>query len=561
MNNNFFRLIFSKSRNLLMVVSEIAKSHTKNNRKSQKSNHYTSDRLSILCLNILIGLALGFITLIPISFAQIVSDPSAPKKQQATILNTANGLIQVNIQTPSNAGVSRNKYTQYDVPKKGIILNNSRKNIKTKIGGWIQANPWLKKGTAKIILNEINSANPSYIKGFIEVAGRRAEVVIANPSGISVNGGGFINANRVTLTTGSTIMNNGALDGFRVEQGEININRSGLNTSEADYTGILARAVKVNAGIWAKELKVITGTNIIDSTHNQHNTIVGKGEQPLYALDVSQLGGMYANKIWLIGTEHGLGFANNGTISSTNGELILNNDGWLRNSKNIQSQQSKIKINTTSTINNSGNIKAADTLSINSCSSIESSGHIDSRDSINIFSVGNITNSGIFSAHEEVILETTNNNSNIFSSDNSSIIVGLTDQQTLANSGNISVNTVDKAQLNGNVIAPQSIKIEAQQLNISESLFAAKDIELNASSGEIEASNSNINAEDTLTFTTTEILRSDNATIIANQIIGEAHDISNINGSIIQQGSGDLTLTLDGDLNNHKGNITSNSEN
>lgn len=52
-----------------------------------------------------------------------------------------------------------------------------------------------------MIVQQVNSRDPSYLNGFLEVAGRRAEVVVANPAGIMVDGGGFINARGVTLST------------------------------------------------------------------------------------------------------------------------------------------------------------------------------------------------------------------------------------------------------------------------------------------------------------------------------------------------------------------------
>ena len=159
---------------------------------------------------------------------------------------------QINIQTPSAAGVSRNTYSQFDVQSNGAILNNSRTNTSTQLGGFVAANPWLATGEARVILNEVNSSNPSHLNGFVEVAGCRAEVIIANPAGIQVNGGGFINASGVTLTTGTPVMNSGHLDAFRVQGGSVKIEGLGLDTSTADYTTILARAMQVNAGLWAK---------------------------------------------------------------------------------------------------------------------------------------------------------------------------------------------------------------------------------------------------------------------------------------------------------------------
>jgi hypothetical protein len=86
----------------------------------------------------------------------------------------------------------------------------------------------------------------------IEVAGKKAQVVIANPSGITCNGCGFINANRATLTTGQAQLNNGNLTGYQVERGEVTIEGAGMDSSGADYTDIIARSVKVNAGLWAE---------------------------------------------------------------------------------------------------------------------------------------------------------------------------------------------------------------------------------------------------------------------------------------------------------------------
>lgn len=150
-------------------------------------------------------LALGWVGVVqPLSAQQspnagrIIADPNAPADQRPTVVGSANGTPQVNISTPSAAGVSRNQYQQFDVGAQGAILNNSRVDTQTQIGGGVQANPWLATGTARVILNEINGSNPSQLNGYIEVAGARAQVIIANPAGIQVDGAGFLNASRVT---------------------------------------------------------------------------------------------------------------------------------------------------------------------------------------------------------------------------------------------------------------------------------------------------------------------------------------------------------------------------
>ena len=87
----------------------------------------------------------------------------------------------MNIQTPSAGGVSRNQYSQFDVTEKGVVLNNARNAVQTQTAGWVQGNPNLATGEAKVILNEVNSSNPSRLKGYMEVAGQKADVVIAKP--------------------------------------------------------------------------------------------------------------------------------------------------------------------------------------------------------------------------------------------------------------------------------------------------------------------------------------------------------------------------------------------
>ncbi|WP_457395810.1 filamentous hemagglutinin N-terminal domain-containing protein, partial [Roseateles sp. P5_E1] len=173
---------------------------------------------------------------------------TAPGNERPTVLAGPNGVPMVNITTPSAGGVSRNRYAQFDVGPEGAILNNARGQTQTQLGGWVQGNPWLATGSAKVILNEVNGP-ASRLNGYIEVAGQRAEVVIANPAGIQVNGGGFLNASRVTLTTGTPVFKGGALDGYRVTGGTIDISGDGLDTSRVDYTDLITRSLQVNAGI------------------------------------------------------------------------------------------------------------------------------------------------------------------------------------------------------------------------------------------------------------------------------------------------------------------------
>ncbi|NUF15357.1 two-partner secretion domain-containing protein [Acinetobacter lactucae] len=414
MNKNRYRIIFSHARGMFIAVAEIVKSKTKQAGQSQGPNETDSVTSSVLPIHYkklnplnfaVIGCLGALVISLPMSSVagtQIIADKGAPTSQQPTILNSANGTTQVNIQTPSAGGVSRNTYTQFDVGQEGAILNNSRNNTQTQLGGWVQGNPWLANGEAKVILNEVNSSNPSQLKGYIEVAGKQAQVVIANPSGLVCDGCGVINADRFTLTTGQAVMNQGYLESFRVREGQVTIEGKGLNGSLTPYTDIYARALKVNAGLYANELGTVLGQNDIqvkDQLTPQIKAVTGATStpQPNFALDVGQLGGMYAGKIFLVGTEQGLGVRNAGSINSTQSSLTLNANGDLVNNGNLIANKDQIQLKAQN-IQNTGNISSATSQVSAESQNLNNAGLISSADELHLENQNSITNSGTLNA-------------------------------------------------------------------------------------------------------------------------------------------------------------------
>lgn len=357
MNRSLHRLIFNAARGQIMAVAEVAASHTGNSStgespRQQRRAHRqggatevaSSGSVRIILRKSLLSLCALLMALPPghMAHAQVIADPNAAATLRPQILNSANGITQVNIQTPSAAGVSRNVYQQFDVHSQGVILNNATSAVQTQIGGWVQANGNLAGNSARVILNEVNASSPSQLRGFVEVAGQRAEVVIANPAGIAVNGGGFINASTVTLTTGTPILNSGNLEGYRVTGGNIQIEGAGLDVSGATYAQVLARAVQLNAGLWAQQVKVVTGAHQANTDASVISSITpDAGSAPTYSLDVAALGGMYAGKITLIGTEAGLG-VNNAGVLAADSELVLRADGQLVNRGVLDAQITRI---------------------------------------------------------------------------------------------------------------------------------------------------------------------------------------------------------------------------
>ncbi|NHB90041.1 ESPR-type extended signal peptide-containing protein, partial [Photorhabdus tasmaniensis] len=151
MNKHLYRIIFNLSRNMLMVVPEIAGTGPSNT--ARRRGRPSAQRLVCRLTTLQLGLLLTFGSVSLTAQANIVADGQAPGHQQPTIIHSANGTPQVNIQTPGADGVSHNTYRQFDVDKSGVILNNSANPTQTQLGGMVAGNPWLAKGEAKIILN------------------------------------------------------------------------------------------------------------------------------------------------------------------------------------------------------------------------------------------------------------------------------------------------------------------------------------------------------------------------------------------------------------------------
>ena len=388
----------------------------------------------------------------------IMPDPKAEARHQPQIEETANGIPLVNITAPSSGGVSRNEYETFNVPDKGAILNNSYTLSKTELAGYVQGNNNMAERPAKIIVNEVTGAGPTSMDGFLEVAGNRADVVIANPNGITVNGGGFINTGKAFLTTGKPVYDGeDHLQRFDITGGDILIEGKGLGGKETGSLAILSRAVKINAGIWAKDLHITTGANTVDAKTLEASAIEGKGGRPAFALDTAAIGGMYAGRITLVGTEKGLGVNNSGTWSAED-NLTLDWNGDLKNSGTIYSKgNADLRA---SRLENDKTIAAERNLSAAAKENIRNQGKLLAGENMDIYAGKTLDNAGhAMESGNNLSIETgdTVNNAagTIKSGGSQQIKAGHTltnTEGTLAADGNINIQT-DKMTGDGIVSA------------------------------------------------------------------------------------------------------------
>lgn len=619
-----------------MVVSEAARSQGKTSNPSeggsavsqvaggsqtaaQINGYYQGGRFMPLRAHML--LALGLATMVGsvshnayADSTNIVADRNAAAAQQATILKSSNGTTQVNIQTPSKAGVSRNVFSKFDVGQDGAILNNSRKNAQTQLAGWVEGNPYLARGEARVILNEVNSSDPSRLSGYTEIAGGRAELVIANPAGITCAGCGFINASRTTLTTGQALMDQGKLTGFDVTGGKVRIDGDGMDSMGSDYTQIIAKTAEINAGVYAKNLDVITGSNQVSYEEDTKDTVItsknaanNSNQTTGVALDVSALGAMYAGKIRLIGTEKGMGVTNAGSIVASAGGLQLDNNGNLINSGSLIANQGKVNIVTKGfDVDNSGTIAGSrETATLNS-STLNNSGVLSSRDTLQLQQTGAISNSGEISTGSfDVKAASLNNSGSLLQTGSGNLAIdssqlinkqgGIIGQDlyadastpssmppsktppTTANNGS-SVGTDDSSQPS-ETPAPLPVitrdgNINASNLTNTGSIYSngkinvATDSVANQDKSSLAVSTLNI-ADNGSAFNTDSRLQLDQidwqladfdnteGQIITNAGINIStnSDIDNTKGTLAS--NGDITLNANGDINNNSGVIQS----
>lgn len=247
-----------------------------------------------------------------------------------TMDKAGNGVPVVNIATPNGAGISHNQFNSYNVGKEGVILNNATDRLTaTQLGGLIQNNPNLQAGReAKGIINEVTGGSRSQLQGYTEVGGKAANVMVANPYGITCNGCGFINTPNVTLTTGKPQFDaSGNLMALDVTKGAITVEGQGLDASKSDALSIISRATEVNAAIHANDLSVTAGANRV-SADGSVKAIAGQGATPTVAVDTGALGGMYANRIRLVSSDKGVG-VNLGNLNARQGDIQLDASGKL----------------------------------------------------------------------------------------------------------------------------------------------------------------------------------------------------------------------------------------
>jgi len=509
------------------------------------------------------------LAVLALAIAQALAPATAQVTPHGSPLDHAqNGVPVVNIHAPSAAGVSHNTYQHFNVDRQGLVLNNSGQVVATQQGGYIAGNPNITGNGARIILNEVTSTSRSQLNGFTEVAGRRAEVIIANPNGITCNGCGFINTSRGTLTTGTPVFGaSGNLDAFRVTRGDIRIEGEGLNASYSERLDLIARQVSANAKLWANELNVVAGSNHVSRDSLTTTRIAGEGTAPGVAVDSSALGGMYANTIRLIATEAGVGVRNDGEIASAGsfefnaaGDVVLTGRTTAGGSLALQARS----------VNNNGTLAAQNNLGIRAANDLTHTGtlvggrfdivadratlrgYAYANESARWAVAGLFDQEGTLASAGDLTIEAGG------IAAQGVLAAGLGSDGNLGSRGRLQLASGGTLSAQNRLLAAQDVTLDGAELNLRGAQVRGGDITVRARLG-LTTAGAELATSGSLLLQAAGRLDNQGGQLQGGTVAVEAASLDNRHGSLVQTGSGAQRWMFTGELLNDDGRIASNA--
>jgi len=269
-----------------------------------------------------------------------------------TVTRNSAGRATVNI-APAQFGVSQNTYSSFNVGSAGATLNNNGINART-------------------IVNQVTSTNPSLITGDITVAGPRANVVLANPNGITVDGGQFINTGHVALSTGTVSFDDISIAPGVTQRNVILTTGGGtLTVGPGGLAGalisleLIARNVDIQGPVTNSftetnnGLRIVAGNSIAtintffspsDNGDDWISYAPGKASSNAIAIDISTSGSLTAGRIQLIATDQGAGVHDAGALNAVGGDFSLTANGNIQMIGSSVAAAQNISISTTGTI-------------------------------------------------------------------------------------------------------------------------------------------------------------------------------------------------------------------
>ncbi|MGT2433614.1 two-partner secretion domain-containing protein [Cupriavidus basilensis] len=472
MNKNIHRLVFNALRGMLVAVQESAAGRGKGRLGNAQRTGLGTAFVPVLWLTALTASMMG-LPVLPDQSAHAQTLPIQVDKnvpgQRPVVGVAANGVPVVDIPPPNrNGGTSVSNFIQYNVGPSGVVLNNSRANSQTQIAGWVQGNMMLGNSHAGNIVVQVTRPNPSQLLGAQEIAGNRANLILANPAGLHCSGCGAINTDRFTLSTGRPVFSaDGSLGGFDVREGNIGIGGQGLSSPQAQVD-LLARSININAELWARHLNAVAGANQVDYQTLNAAPQAGNGPAPQFALDASALSSMYSGAVKLIGTERGVGFHLGGGVTARAGDIVVHNNGDVR-------------------IVPGGRLQAEGNASV-AGTNIGNAGTITTRSALAATTPGQLANSGTLAAGTDLLAQADR------IANSGTIGAGVDADARVTGTGTVNLAARTAIESNGTIVTGADARLSAPTLDLSTGNVIAHSIANLSASGDINHQNARLEA-------------------------------------------------------------------
>ncbi|MCL7799680.1 hemagglutinin repeat-containing protein [Pasteurella multocida] len=380
MNKNRYKLIFSQIKGCLIPVAECINSAISNGSSDSTSTSEQAEEeppilgpYSLSSLSLLVKsrfnpissamqltwkqLSIFFLTLIS---APVLAEGQAAEKNKLAVIDdrdehiklvnqtdnvrqntklhkTENNVIVIDIATPNNKGISDNRFEKFNIPNSAVFNNNGTEvQARSTLIGYIPHNQNLSRGKeANVILNQVTGPQESKIVGALEVLGKKADIVIANQNGITLNGVRTINSDRFVATTSELIDPNQMI--LKVTKGNVIIDIDGFSTDGLKYLDIIAKKIEQKQSITSgdnseakTDVTLIAGSSEYDLSKYELKKTSGENvSNDVIAITGSSTGAMHGKNIKLIVTDKGAGVKHDGIILSENDIQIEMNEGDL----------------------------------------------------------------------------------------------------------------------------------------------------------------------------------------------------------------------------------------
>ncbi|WP_449434643.1 hemagglutinin repeat-containing protein [Pseudomonas putida] len=230
----------------------------------------------------------------------------APGPAGSAIVHNGHGVPVIDIVAPNAGGLSHNQFLDYNVGNPGVVLNNAEHAGQSQLAGALAANPQFQGQAASTILNEVVSRNTSLIEGPQEIFGRPADYILANPNGITLNGGSFINTTRAGFVVGTPELQDQQLKYLDTlnASGTLQVLEGGQSNAEGALELIAPRLDSQGLLMAEGELGITVGRNRIDASDDQ---IVEHLPGTPSSIDASLFGAMRAGRIRVVSSAEGAG--------------------------------------------------------------------------------------------------------------------------------------------------------------------------------------------------------------------------------------------------------------